>query len=82
MSVKIQLSMDENIGEDDSIPITVTSETEIKSVIKGYHAYKHLWKLVVNEELNAAMEPGNVVDKYTVKVNSIFFEQTAMVIAL
>ena len=47
--------MDENIGEDDSIPITVTSETEIKSVIKGYHAYKHLWKLVVNEELNAAM---------------------------
>ena len=42
MSVKIQLSIGENIGEDDSIPITVTSETEIKSFIKGYHAYKHL----------------------------------------
>ena len=36
--------------------IIATSETEIKSFIKGYHTYKHPWKLVLNEQLNDAVE--------------------------
>ena len=38
------------------------------SVVKGYHAYKDLWKPFINEELTTAVEPDNVVDKYAVCV--------------
>jgi len=59
---------DNFINVCDSIPITVTSDTEIKSFVKGYHAYKELWKPVINDQLTTAMEPDNVVDKYAVCV--------------
>lgn len=42
----------------------VMPETEIKSDIKQYYAYKHLWKPVINKHLNVAMEPGNLSGKY------------------
>ena len=59
---------DNFINVCDSIPITVTADTEIKSFVKGYHAYKELWKPVINDQLTTAMEPDNVVDKYAVCV--------------
>ena len=46
----MELKIGENIGQDVSLPIIVTSETEIKSFIKGYHAYKHLWNPFINEQ--------------------------------
>ena len=46
----MELKIGENIGQDVSLPIIVTSETEIKSFIKGYHAYKHLWKPFINQQ--------------------------------
>ena len=36
--------------------------------MKGYHAYKEIWKPFTNEELTTAMKPDNVVDKYAVFV--------------
>ena len=57
-----------NINDDDSIPVIVTSNMDIKSFVKGYHAYKNLWKPVINEQLSIAMEPTNVADKYAVCV--------------
>ena len=36
------MKMESKRGEDDSMSIIVTSETEIKSFIKGYHAYGNL----------------------------------------
>ena len=33
--------------------------------MKCYHAYKDLRKPFINKELTTAMEPDNVVDKYT-----------------
>ena len=50
------------------ILIIITSDTIVKSFLKGYHAYKDLWKLFINEELTTAMKPHNVVDKYAVCV--------------
>ena len=46
----MELKIGENIGQDVSLPIIVTSETEIKSFIMGYHAYKHLGKLFINRQ--------------------------------
>ena len=34
----------------------------------GYHVYKNIWKLTVNEELETEVEPDNVMDKYAVCV--------------
>ena len=48
------------INEDDLIPVIVKASTEIGTYVKGYH--------VVNEELEAGMEPDNVMDKYAVCV--------------
>ena len=41
---------------------------EVYSCVKGYHAYKGLWKPFINEELITTTEPYNVVDKYAVCV--------------
>ena len=66
------------IGENfintvDSIPIVITSDKTVNSFVKGYHAYKDLWKLFINEELTTAMEPENALDKHAVcvKKNSV-----------
>ena len=56
------------INNEHSIPIIITSDTIVKSFVKGYHAYKDLWKPFINEELTTEMEPDNVVDKYAVCV--------------
>ena len=44
----------ESIEKDDSIPIVVTTDMEIKSYVKGYHVYK-------NE-----MEPYDIKDYYLI----------------
>ena len=57
------------INEDDFIPVIVKAITEIDDTYaKGYHVYKNIWKLTVNEELEAKMNPDNVMDKYVVCV--------------
>ena len=56
------------INEDDLIPVIVKASTEIGTYVKGYHVYKNIWEPIVNEELEAGMEPDNVMDKYAVCV--------------
>ena len=64
---KMELMIGDNpINDINSIPIIITSDMIVKSFVKGYHAYKDLWKPFINEELTTAMEPDNVVDKYAV----------------
>ena len=68
-SDKMELMIGDNlINNKHSILIIITSDTIVKSFVKGYHAYKDLWKPFINEELTTAMKPHNVVDKYTVCV--------------
>ena len=64
----MELMNDDLINEEHSVPIIITSDMIVKSFVKGYHAYKDIWKPFINEELTTAMEPGNVVDKYAVCV--------------
>ena len=59
------------INTEDSVPIVIiviATDTTVNSFVKGYHAYKDLWKTFANKELTTAMEPNNVVDKYAVCV--------------
>ena len=56
------------INEDDLISVIVKASTEIDSYVKGYHVYKNIWRPTMNEELEAEMEPENVIDKYAVCV--------------
>ena len=56
------------INYEDSIPIVISTDKTVNSFVKGYHAYKDLWKLFMKEELTPATEPYNVVDKYPVCV--------------
>ena len=71
---KMELMIGKNLINDEySILIIITSDMMVKSFVKGYHAYKDLWKPFINEELTTAMEPDNVVDKHAVcvKKNSV-----------
>ena len=54
--------------DEDLIPVIVKASTEIDTYVKGYHVYKNIWKLTVNEELETEMEPDNVMDKCAVCV--------------
>ena len=68
-SDKMELMIGDNlINNKHSILIIITSDTIVKSFVKGYHAYKDLWKPFINEELTTAMKLHNVVDKYAVCV--------------
>ena len=66
---KMELMIGDNlINNEHSIPIIITSDIMVKCFLKGYHAYKDLWKPFINEELTTEMEPNNVADKYAVCV--------------
>ncbi len=41
---------------------------EVKSFVKGYHAYQYDWSTKVDEVLKAKIEPTNIVDKYALCV--------------
>ena len=41
---------DNFINNEQSIPIIITSDMIVKSLVKGYHAYKDLWKQFINED--------------------------------
>ena len=45
------------INTEDSVPIVITTDTTVNSFVKGYHAYKDLWKTLTNKELTTVMEP-------------------------
>ena len=65
----MELRVGENfINSEDSIPRVITTNKTVNYFVKGYYAYKDLWKPFTNEELTTAMEPDNVVDKYAVCV--------------
>ena len=38
------------INNEDSIPIVITADKTVNSFVKGYDAYKDLWKPFINEE--------------------------------
>ena len=40
----------------------------VEAVVRGYHAYKHIWAAVYGEELPCEMEAGNRVDAFAVAV--------------
>ena len=48
--------------------IVITKDKSVNSFAKGYHAYKDLWKLFINEGLSTAMVSDKVADKYAVCV--------------
>ena len=56
------------INEDDLIPVIVKASTDSDTYVKGYHVYKNIWKLTVNEELETEMEPDSGMDKCAVCV--------------
>ena len=41
---------------------------EIKSFVRGYHAYMDIWTPEEGERLNLIREPDNIKDKYAVSV--------------
>ena len=45
------------INTEDSVPIVISTDTTVNSFVKGYHAYKDLWKTLTNKELTTVMEP-------------------------
>ena len=68
---KMELMIGDNlINDEHPIPILITSDMIVKSFVKGYHAYKDLWKPFINEELTTAMEPDNAVDKTRAKLGA------------
>ena len=40
----------------------------VEAVVRGYHAYKHIWAAVYGEELPCKREAGNRVDAFAVAV--------------
>ena len=65
----MNLLMEESfINYGELIAIVITTEKSVNYFMKGYHAYKYLWKPFMNEELTTTMEPDNVVHKYAVCV--------------
>ena len=40
----------------------------VEAVVRGYHAYKHIWAAVYGEELPCEREAGNWVDAFAVAV--------------
>ena len=51
------------MNNEDSILIVTTTDKTVNSFVKGYLAYKDLWKPFLNEKLTTEMELDNVVDK-------------------
>ena len=69
---KMELMIGDNLINDEHlIPIIITSDMIVKSFVKGYHAYKDLWKPFINEDLATAMEPDNAVVVFVKKNNVI-----------
>ena len=69
---KMELMIGDNLINDEHlIPIIITSDMIVKSFVKGYHAYKDLWKPFINEDLATALEPDNVVVVCVKKKNVI-----------
>ena len=56
------------LTQDKEVQIAVTTNFEIDSFVKGYHAYKNIWAAKIGETLSTEREPGNLVDKYAVCV--------------
>lgn len=50
------------------IPIILEKCFNMDAFVMGHHVYKKIWTPSVGEELDTAMEPDNVKDKYAVAV--------------
>jgi len=48
------------------IPIVLNKTHEIEAFVMGLHAYKRIWTPFVGENLDVAMQPDNLKDKYAV----------------
>ena len=56
------------LTQNEKIPIVVTTNFYVDSLVKGYHEYKSIWTPKIGEILSTEREPGNLVDKYAVCV--------------
>ena len=51
-----------------TLPVLVLKSFGIKIFIMGYHAYKSIWTPAKDEQLHAAMQPTNALNKYAAAV--------------
>ena len=59
---------DMNFSIEEDLPILLIKEYDVKSHIKGYHAYMNIWEPTIGEVLKALLEPENEFDKFAVAV--------------
>ena len=59
---------DMNFSIEEDLPILLIKEYDVKSRIKGNHAYMNIWELTIGEVLKARLEPENEFDKFAVAV--------------
>lgn len=59
---------DMNFSIEEDLPILLIKEYDVKSHIKGYHAYMNIWEPTIGEVLKARLEPENEFDKFAVAV--------------
>ena len=54
MALKV---MEKDIAETEDIPIVVVTSIDIVSNIKGYHVYKSVWTLTLQEQVYGEIKP-------------------------
>ena len=59
---------DVNLSVEEDLSILLVKKYDLKTHIKGYHAYMTKWTPKTREILKARPEPENKCDKYTVAV--------------
>ena len=60
--------MDHRLQLEEDLPILLIKEYDVKSHIKGHHAYMNIWEPTIGEVLKARLEPENEFDKFAVAV--------------
>ena len=49
--------MAQQINFEEELPILLIKEFDLKSYIKGYHAYMNIWEQIIEEILKVHLEP-------------------------
>ena len=57
-----------DIMSRSTLPVVVLRSFGIKTFIMGYRAYKSIWTPAKDEQLHAAMQPTNALNKYAAAV--------------
>ena len=56
------------LTQNEEMPIVVTTNFDVDPFVKEYHEYKSIWTPKIGEILSTEREPGNLVDKYAIRV--------------